>query len=156
MKRTLRQLSMITSLLMLVMQIAGCALLGRGAQGVGAQTALPSPTHKKIVLHGVEFDRSRGTVTRAARPVLDAAIDELREAKPVTVVVVGPFRPAHVRPADLGPLYCRGMGVEDYFSAHGIDAARIGNVELVDAPLITDQAATARAPKTCRVELDMP
>jgi outer membrane protein OmpA-like peptidoglycan-associated protein len=97
------------------------------------------PTGKiKIVLHGIDFDSNKASIRSAALPVLDEAVQRLRDED--GVVVIGPVQtdsPGNDA-FNLALARRRARSVRKYLIAHGIAAQRV----IIDG--LSDPRAAAR------------
>ena len=111
------------------------------------------PVKRKIVLRGVNFDFDKSAIRPDARPILDAAIEVLREDPGVRVSVQGYTDGIGTESYNRKLSDRRASAVENYLVAGGIDAARLSAVGFGKSdPVASNATADGRA-QNRRVEL---
>jgi OOP family OmpA-OmpF porin len=84
-----------------------------------------APMKKKIILRGVNFDFDKSNIRADARPVLDEAIDTLKEAGDVRVAVEGHTDSVGTDAYNQGLSVRRANSVADYLASGGISRSRM-------------------------------
>jgi OOP family OmpA-OmpF porin len=84
-----------------------------------------APMKKKIILRGVNFDFDKSNIRADARPVLDEAIDTLKDAGDVRVSVEGHTDSVGTDAYNQGLSMRRANSVADYLAAGGISRSRM-------------------------------
>ena len=116
--------------------------------------AVPTPpVHKKIVLRAVHFDFDKSTIRSDAAPVLDEAVQILKEEGGVAVIAEGHTDAIGTVGYNLKLSLRRAEAVRNYLIAHGIDASRIRTEGFGKSqPVATNDTDEGRA-QNRRVEL---
>jgi len=122
-----------------------------------AQAAPPPPpappAKKKIVLRSVHFDFDKATLKAEAKPILDEAIQVLKQEGGVDIVVEGHTDSVGTEQYNLGLSRRRADTVRRYLIDHGIAASRITAEGLGESkPVASNDTADGRA-QNRRVEL---
>lgn len=113
----------------------------------------PPAAKRKIVLRGVNFDFDKATIRPDARPILDAAIDVLRQEPGINVSVQGHTDSVGSKEYNLRLSQRRAEAVTRYLVAGGIEASRLTPVGYGESdPVATNDTADGRA-QNRRVEL---
>lgn len=111
------------------------------------------PVHKKIVLRAVHFDFDKATIRADAAPVLDEAVQILKEEGGVAVITEGHTDAIGTVGYNLKLSLRRAEAVRNYLIAHGIDASRISTEGFGKSqPVATNDTDEGRA-QNRRVEL---
>ncbi|HXQ24619.1 MAG TPA: OmpA family protein [Candidatus Acidoferrales bacterium] len=115
--------------------------------------APPPPAKEKIILRGVHFDFNKATIREDARPILDQAVETLKEHGAIAILVEGHTDAIGGEEYNQQLSVRRAEAVRDYLSGHGIDSSRLsiaghGKSE----PVATNDTAEGRA-QNRRVEL---
>ncbi|MFI5367301.1 MAG: OmpA family protein, partial [Candidatus Binatia bacterium] len=108
---------------------------------------------EKIILRGVHFDFDKATIRDDARPILDQAVETLKEHSAIAISVEGHTDGIGGEEYNQRLSVQRAEAVRDYLSGHGIDSSRLsiaghGKSE----PVATNDTAEGRA-QNRRVEL---
>ncbi|MBP1687073.1 MAG: outer membrane protein precursor, partial [Deltaproteobacteria bacterium] len=118
-----------------------------------AQVPPPPPAKKKIVLRSVHFDFDKATLKTDAKPILDEAVQVLKQEGSVDIVVEGHTDSVGTDQYNLGLSRRRADSVRRYLVDHGIAASRITAEGLGESkPVASNDAADGRA-QNRRVEL---
>lgn len=113
----------------------------------------PPPAKKKIVLRSVHFDFDKAVIRADAKPVLDEAVQILKEEGGVAVIVAGHTDSIGTEAYNLKLSERRANAVRDYLIEHGIAASRITAEGLGESqPVASNDTADGRA-QNRRVEL---
>ncbi|HVN83988.1 MAG TPA: OmpA family protein [Candidatus Binatia bacterium] len=113
----------------------------------------PPPVKKKIVLRGVNFDFDKSNVRGDAAPVLDEAVNTLKEASSITIAVEGHTDSMGSDEYNQGLSERRANAVRDYLAGHGIDKSRMTTEGFGESrPVATNDTDEGRA-QNRRVEL---
>lgn len=111
------------------------------------------PVKRKIILRGVNFDFDKSNIRPDARPILDAAIDVLKQEPGVNVSVQGYTDSIGTESYNQALSQRRAESVTRYLVAGGISAARLTAVGYGEThPVATNATADGRA-QNRRVEL---
>ena len=86
---------------------------------------LAPPAKKKIVLRGVNFDFDKANIRPDARPILDEAINTLKEYKDITLSVEGHTDSVGTDAYNQTLSVRRAQAVADYLGKGGVAAARM-------------------------------
>jgi outer membrane protein OmpA-like peptidoglycan-associated protein len=111
------------------------------------------PMQKKIVLRGVNFDFDKATIRADARPVLDEAINILREQGSVAVIAEGHTDSTGSDAYNQGLSERRAKAVRDYLVEGGIDATRIETVGYGESQPVADNSTRDGRAQNRRTEL---
>ena len=109
---------------------------------------------KSIVLRGINFDFNKANIKPEAEPVLDAAVDVLKENPDVKVRVSGYTDSTGPDAYNQGLSERRAKSVRDYLVAHGIDASRLTAVGFGEADPVASNATKDGRAQNRRVSLD--
>jgi OOP family OmpA-OmpF porin len=110
---------------------------------------------KRLILRGVNFDFDKSNIRADARPVLDEAIDTLKEAGDVRIAVEGHTDGVGSEDYNEGLSIRRAKAVANYLAAGGISAARMEVSGFGESrPVATNDTADGRA-QNRRVELNV-
>jgi len=122
---------------------------------VAQKPAPPPPVKKKIVLRSVHFDFNKATIRKDAIPVLDEAVNVLKDEGTVAVIVAGHTDSIGSDAYNMKLSRRRADAVRDYLVKHGIPAKRI-RVEAFGKrnPVASNDTADGRA-QNRRVELNL-
>jgi outer membrane protein OmpA-like peptidoglycan-associated protein len=113
----------------------------------------PPPAKKKIVLRSVHFDFDKATLKAEAKPILDEAVQVLKQEGSVDIVVEGHTDSLGTDQYNLGLSRRRAETVRTYLVDHGIAQSRITAEGLGESkPLASNDTADGRA-QNRRVEL---
>jgi len=113
----------------------------------------PPPARRKIVLRGVNFDFDQSDIRPDAKPILNAAIDVLREEPDIDVSVQGYTDSIGTEAYNQGLSQRRAESVRRYLVTGGISAARLTAVGYGESnPVATNATGDGRA-QNRRVEL---
>jgi len=113
----------------------------------------PAPARRKIILRGVNFDFDRSNIRPDAQPILNAAIDVLRQEPDINVSVQGYTDSVGTEAYNQGLSQRRAESVRNYLVSGGISAARLTAVGYGEShPVATNETADGRA-QNRRVEL---
>jgi len=118
-----------------------------------APAAPPPPAKKKIVLRSVHFDFDKATLKADATPILDEAVQVLKQEGSVDIVVEGHTDNVGTDQYNLGLSRRRADTVRRYLVDHGVAAARITAEGLGESkPVASNDSADGRT-QNRRVEL---
>ncbi len=113
----------------------------------------PPPVKKKIVLRAVHFDFDKAVIRPDAVPVLDEAVNTLKEDGAVAVIVAGHTDSIGSDKYNMKLSLRRANAVRDYLVKHGIPANRIRTEGFGESkPVASNKTADGRA-QNRRVEL---
>jgi len=113
----------------------------------------PPPAKKKIVLRSVHFDFDKATLKPEAKPILDEAIQVLKQEGSVDIIVEGHTDSIGTEQYNLGLSRRRAATVLAYLVDHGIARSRITAEGMGEAkPVASNDTADGRA-QNRRVEL---
>jgi outer membrane protein OmpA-like peptidoglycan-associated protein len=113
----------------------------------------PPPVKEKIVLRGVHFDFDKANIRADARPILDQAVETLKEHGAVHVTVAGYTDSIGSEEYNQRLSVRRADAVRDYLVEHGIDASRLSVVGHGESdPVASNDTEDGRA-QNRRVEL---
>jgi outer membrane protein OmpA-like peptidoglycan-associated protein len=115
----------------------------------------PAPVKKKIVLRSVHFDFNKATIRKDAVPVLDEAVNVLKDEGTVAVITAGHTDSIGSDAYNMKLSKRRAEAVRDYLVKHGIPTKRI-RVEGFGKrnPVASNDTADGRA-QNRRVELNL-
>ena len=127
-------------------------LTGTGSAPISVAAAAAK---KQIVLRGINFDFDKSNIKPEAEPVLDAAVDVLKENPGVNIRVAGYTDSTGPDAYNQGLSERRAKSVRDYLVAHGIEASRLTAVGFGEAdPVASNDTKDGRA-QNRRVTLDV-
>jgi outer membrane protein OmpA-like peptidoglycan-associated protein len=112
-----------------------------------------APPKEKIILRGVNFDTNKATIRTDAQPILDQAVETLKEHSAIALTVEGHTDSTGSDEYNQKLSVRRAEAVRDYLSGHGINSSRMsvaGHGE--SQPVATNDSAEGRA-QNRRVEL---
>ncbi|MFN8625806.1 MAG: TonB-dependent receptor [Candidatus Binatia bacterium] len=113
----------------------------------------PPPAKKKIVLRSVHFDFDKATLKADAKPILDEAVQVLKQEGSVDIIVEGHTDSVGTDQYNLGLSRRRAETVRTYLVDHGIAKSRITAEGMGEAkPVASNDTADGRA-QNRRVEL---
>ena len=113
----------------------------------------PPPAKKKIVLRSVHFDFDKATLKAEAKPILDEAVQVLKQEGSVDIVVEGHTDSVGTDAYNLGLSRRRAETVRGYLVEHGIARSRITADGMGESkPVASNDTADGRA-QNRRVEL---
>ncbi|MBP1688640.1 MAG: hypothetical protein H6Q33_4783, partial [Deltaproteobacteria bacterium] len=113
----------------------------------------PPPAKKKIVLRSVHFDFDKATLKSEAKPILDEAVQVLKQEGSVDIVVEGHTDSVGTDQYNLGLSRRRAETVRTYLVEHGVARSRITAEGLGESkPVASNDTADGRA-QNRRVEL---
>ncbi|MBP1686269.1 MAG: TonB-dependent receptor [Deltaproteobacteria bacterium] len=113
----------------------------------------PPPAKKKIVLRSVHFDFDKATLKAEAKPILDEAVQVLKQEGSVDIVVEGHTDSVGTDQYNLGLSRRRAETVRTYLVEHGIARSRITAEGMGESkPVASNDTADGRA-QNRRVEL---
>jgi len=113
----------------------------------------PPPAKKKIVLRSVHFDFDKATLKADAKPILDEAVQVLKQEGSVDIIVEGHTDSVGTEQYNLGLSRRRAETVRTYLVEHGIVRSRITAEGLGESkPVASNDTADGRA-QNRRVEL---
>jgi OOP family OmpA-OmpF porin len=120
-----------------------------------AQKPAPPPVKKKIVLRSVHFDFNKANIRPDAVPVLNEAVNVLKDEGTVGVIVAGHTDSIGSDAYNMKLSRRRADAVREYLISHGIPAKRI-RVEAFGKrnPVASNDTADGRA-QNRRVELNL-
>jgi len=121
---------------------------------VGAAAAPPT-TKRSIVLRGINFDFDKANIKPEAEPVLDAAVEVLKENPDVKVRVSGHTDGVGAEAYNQGLSERRAKSVRDYLIAHGIDGSRLTAVGYGKSQPVADNKTKDGRAQNRRVALDV-
>jgi outer membrane protein OmpA-like peptidoglycan-associated protein len=128
-------------------------LTGTGSAPVSVAAA--AAAKKQIVLRGINFDFDKSNIKPEAEPVLDAAVEVLKENPGVNIRVAGYTDSTGPDAYNQGLSERRAKSVRDYLVAHGIEASRLTAVGFGEAdPVASNDTKDGRA-QNRRVTLDV-
>jgi OmpA-OmpF porin, OOP family len=127
-------------------------LTGTGSAPVSVAAA--AAAKRSIVLRGINFDFDKANIKPEAEPVLDAAVDVLKENPDVKVRVSGYTDDTGPETYNQGLSERRAKSVRDYLVAHGIDASRLTAVGFGEADPVADNKTKDGRAQNRRVSLD--
>lgn len=114
---------------------------------------LPEPQEKKLVLRGVQFDFDSAKIRDDARPILDEAVETLKEHPSVRVSVEGHTDAIGSEAYNQRLSERRAQAVADYLVARGIEQTRLSVKGFGETqPVASNETAEGRA-QNRRVEL---
>src|SRR5262245_45278266 len=120
-----------------------------------APVSVAQGAKKQIVLRGINFDFDKSNIKPEAEPVLDAAVEVLKENPGVNVRVAGYTDSTGPEGYNQGLSERRAKSVKDYLVAHGIEASRLTAVGFGEAdPVASNDTKDGRA-QNRRVTLDV-
>jgi outer membrane protein OmpA-like peptidoglycan-associated protein len=106
----------------------------------------PPPAKRKIVLRGVNFDFDKSTIRPDARPVLDEAINILKNESGISVVAEGHTDSVGSDKYNQGLSQRRAKAVRDYLVNGGVSSSRIETVGYGESrPVASNDTAEGRA-----------
>jgi outer membrane protein OmpA-like peptidoglycan-associated protein len=115
--------------------------------------APPPPAKKKIVLRSVHFDFDKATLKAEASPILDEAVQVLKQEGSVDIVVEGHTDSVGTDQYNVGLSRRRAETVRRYLVEHGVASSRITAEGLGESkPVASNDTAEGRA-QNRRVEL---
>lgn len=113
----------------------------------------PPPTKQKIVLRAVHFDFNKSNIRPDARPVLDEAVQMLKQQGTVAVVVEGHTDSVGSDAYNMKLSHRRADAVKKYLESHGVAGSRIKTQGYGESrPVASNDTAEGRA-QNRRVEL---
>jgi outer membrane protein OmpA-like peptidoglycan-associated protein len=112
-------------------------------------------TKKTIVLRGINFDFDKAVIKPEAEPVLDAAVDVLKENSDVHVRVGGHTDSVGTDEYNQKLSERRANAVRDYLVKHGIDASRLTAVGYGESQPVADNKTKDGRAQNRRVTLDV-
>jgi len=113
----------------------------------------PPPAKKKIVLRSVHFDFDKATLKADAKPILEEAVQVLKQEGSVDIVVEGHTDSVGTDQYNLGLSRRRADTVRRYLIDHGVAASRITAEGMGESkPVASNDTADGRA-QNRRVEL---
>jgi OmpA-OmpF porin, OOP family len=128
---------------------------GSASAPVSVAAAAAAATKKSIVLRGINFDFDKAVIKPEAEPVLDAAVDVLKENPDVKVRVGGHTDSVGTDAYNQGLSERRAKSVRDYLVAHGIDASRLTAVGFGESQPVADNKTKDGRAQNRRVTLDV-
>jgi len=122
---------------------------------VAAAPAPPPPPRPKkaIVLRSVNFDFDKATLRPDAYPVLDAAVETLKQEGPMSVIVEGHTDSIGSEQYNMRLSRRRAETVRNYLVKQGIAASRITAVGLGESKPVASNATPDGRAQNRRVEL---
>jgi outer membrane protein OmpA-like peptidoglycan-associated protein len=129
-------------------------MAGNGSAPVSVAGAAAA-TKKTIVLRGINFDFDKAVIKPEAEPVLDAAVDVLKENPDVKVRVGGHTDSVGTDAYNQGLSERRAKSVRDYLVKHGIDASRLTAVGFGESQPVADNKTKDGRAQNRRVTLDV-
>jgi len=127
-------------------------LTGTGSAPISVAAAAAK---KQIVLRGINFDFDKSNIKPEAEPVLDAAVDVLKENPGVNVRVAGYTDGIGTDAYNQGLSERRANAVKNYLVAHGIEASRLTAVGFGKADPVASNATKDGRAQNRRVTLDV-
>ena len=129
--------------------------VGSASAPVSVATAAAPATKRSIVLRGINFDFDKANIKPEAAPVLDAAVEVLKENPDVKVRVGGHTDGIGTDAYNQGLSERRAKAVRDYLVAHGIDASRLTAVGFGKTQPVADNKTKDGRAQNRRVALDV-
>jgi len=120
-----------------------------------APISVASAAKKQIVLRGINFDFDKSNIKPEAEPVLDAAVDVLKENPGVNVRVAGYTDGIGTDAYNQGLSERRAKSVKDYLEKHGIEGSRLTAVGFGKADPVASNATKDGRAQNRRVTLDV-
>jgi outer membrane protein OmpA-like peptidoglycan-associated protein len=115
--------------------------------------AAAPPAKEKIILRGVNFDFNKATIRADASPILDQAVETLKEHSAIALTVEGHTDSVGSDEYNQRLSVRRAEAVRDYLSGHGITSSRMSVAGRGESqPVATNDTAEGRA-QNRRVEL---
>lgn len=109
-------------------------------------TDAPAKVQRKLVLRGVNFDFNKATIRPDARPVLDEAVQTLKEEGKVKVSIQGHTDSVGSDAYNQRLSEHRAVAVADYLRAGGISSGRMSTVGRGESdPVASNETAGGRA-----------
>ena len=115
--------------------------------------APPPAARQTIVLRGVHFDFDKATIRADAKPILDAAVETLKEHRDVQVSVEGYTDSVGTDSYNQRLSQRRAQAVADYLATHGIDRSRLTARGLGESQAVASNATEDGRAQNRRVEL---
>ncbi len=115
----------------------------------------PPPAKEKIILRGVNFDFDKSAIRADARPILDSAVDTLKEHGSIAISVEGHTDSKGTDEYNQALSVRRATAVRDYLAGHGIDGSRMTTAGFGESrPVASNDTDEGRA-QNRRVELQV-
>jgi outer membrane protein OmpA-like peptidoglycan-associated protein len=130
-------------------------MVGTASAPVSVAMAAAPATKRSIVLRGINFDFDKANIKPEAEPVLDAAVDVLKENPDVKVRVGGHTDSVGTDAYNQGLSERRAKSVRDYLVKHGIDASRLTAVGFGESQPVADNKTKDGRAQNRRVTLDV-
>jgi OmpA-OmpF porin, OOP family len=128
-------------------------MVGTGSAPVSVAAA--AAVKRSIVLRGINFDFDKANIKPEAEPVLDAAVEVLKENPDVKVRVGGHTDSVGADAYNQGLSERRAKSVRDYLVKHGIDASRLTAVGFGETQPVADNKTKDGRAQNRRVALDV-
>ncbi|HTO69224.1 MAG TPA: OmpA family protein [Myxococcota bacterium] len=129
-------------------------MTGSSSAPVDVAAAAPA-TKRSIVLRGINFDFDKAVIKPEAEPVLDAAVEVLKENPDVKVRVGGHTDGIGTDAYNQGLSERRAKAVRDYLVKHGIDSSRLTAVGFGKTQPVADNKTKDGRAQNRRVALDV-
>jgi OmpA-OmpF porin, OOP family len=126
-----------------------------GSASAPVSVAAAAATKRSIVLRGINFDFDKANIKPEAEPVLDAAVEVLKENPDVKVRVSGHTDGIGAEAYNQGLSERRAKSVRDYLIAHGIDGSRLTAVGFGKSQPVADNKTKDGRAQNRRVTLDV-
>ena len=130
-------------------------MTGSATAPVSVAAAAAAPTKRSIVLRGINFDFDKANIKPEAEPVLDAAVEVLKENTDVKVRVGGHTDSVGTDAYNQGLSERRAKSVRDYLVSHGIDSSRLTAVGYGESQPVADNKTADGRAQNRRVTLDV-
>ncbi|MFI5316343.1 MAG: OmpA family protein [Myxococcota bacterium] len=126
-----------------------------GSASASVAVAAAAPTKRTIVLRGINFDFDKANIKPEAEPVLDAAVEVLKENPDLHVRVGGHTDSVGAEAYNQGLSERRAKSVRDYLAKHGIDPSRLTAVGFGESQPVADNKTKDGRAQNRRVALDV-
>jgi len=126
-----------------------------GTASAGVSVAAAPAAKRTIVLRGINFDFDKANIKPEAEPVLDAAIEVLKENSELHVRVGGHTDSVGTDAYNQALSERRAKAVLDYLVKHGIDASRLSAVGFGESQPVADNKTKDGRAQNRRVALDV-
>lgn len=113
---------------------------------------LPSPAHKKVITHGIDFEPNTAIIRPEASPVLNETVQLLGSDAPIVITVEPPSDDRRSHAYRLLLARRRAKAVRRYLVDHGVAARRIALPHDAAAAVATGDSAADNQPVELHVE----